>query len=196
MESRILRAVVAASLILPASVAHSADFTFTFGSDLSDPLVTNAMPGTVTGRIIGLADTGTSSASQIFIDSFSPDLTLGYPLDATSWFSQWENSFTVADGLIVSAIFYADNDFANPSLDRLYINVPIQETGGTNYVSVGSNNAISIWNNQGLSGITFSRIGSAVPDPSTWVLMIFGFGAVGSCLRLKRKKSVLLLERA
>lgn len=187
MRSSILRGVVAASLVLTGTAAPAADFIFSFASDLSDPLVTNAVPGTVTGRITGLADVGTSSATGVFIDSYS-SATLGYPIDATSWFSQFENSFTVEGGIIVSAIFHADNDFVTPFLDRLYINVPIYGMEGTNYASLGSNNSVSIWNNQGLSGITFSRIDGAVPEPSTWALMLFGFGMVGACLRNKRRR--------
>jgi len=107
MTSRMLRAALAAALICTSSVSLASDFTFSFGTDGSDPLVTNGVPGTVTGRILGLPDDGTGSALQVLIDSYSPDGSLSYPIDATAWFSQWENSFTVAGGDIVAAEFHA-----------------------------------------------------------------------------------------
>ena len=187
MGKRFLHLALAASLVCSGGTAHAADFIFSFGSDLSDPNVTNAVPGTVTGRIIGLADSGTSSATSVFIDSYSPDGTLALPIDVMLWFSPFDdqNLFTVEEGMIVAAIFQRSDEFG-PSFDRLYINVPIYESGGTNYASLGSNNAISIWNNQGLSGITFTRIESLIPEPSTWAMLLLGFGAVGLALRRRR----------
>ena len=187
MRGGLLCAAAAVSLLCSASASHAADFTFSFTSDLTDPDVTNAVAGTVTGRILGLADDGTSSAFSVLIDSYSPDGTLAYPIDVTQWFTQWENSFTVEGGVIVAALFHADDDFDNPSLDRFYINVPIYETDGTNYASIGSNNSESIWNNRGMSGISFSRIDSAIPEPSTWAFMLLGFGAAGVALRRNRR---------
>ena len=192
MTSRMLRAAMAAALICTGSVCLASDFTFSFGTDSSDPLITNGVPGTVTGRILGLPDDGTGSALQVLIDSYSPDGSLSYPIDATAWFSQWENSFTVAGGDIVAAEFHADDDFLISELDRLYFNIPIyDEAGGTNYASLGSNNSTSIWNNQGMGGITFTRIDGAVPEPETWALLLLGFGAVGMTLRRRRRQTAI-----
>ena len=191
MHSRLLRAVVAAALICTGTASRAADFLFSFGSDLSDPNVSNAVPGTVTGRILGLPEDGTAAAMQVLIDSYSPDGSLTYPVDATAWFFNPDalNLFTVEEGVIVAALFRNDNGFISPTLDRLYINVPIYDSGGTNYASLGSNNATSIWNNQGMGGITFTRI-AAVPEPATWAFMLLGFGAVGIALRSGRKRAV------
>ena len=186
MTSIGLRAAVAASLLLAATPSHAADFIFEFGSDFSDPLVNNALSGTVTGRILGLADDGTSSALQIYIDSY-PDPSVAFPVDVNAWFSHFENSFTVQNGMIVAASYHADDDFV-PLLQRLYINVDIfGPNNGTNYASLGSNNATAIWNNQGMGGITFTRI-AAVPEPSTWAYLLLGFGFAGAALRLRRAR--------
>ena len=187
MRRAILRAAVAASLICGGTAAKAADFIFTFGSDLTDPNVNpaSAQPGTVTGRIIGLPDDGTAGAQSVFIDTYSPDGTL-VPIDVMLWFSPFDidNLFTVQNGDIVSALFRRSNEFG-PSFDRLFINVPIVGDG-TNYASLGSNNSISIWNNNGLDGITFTRIDTVVPEPGTWALMLLGFGAVGFAFRRNR----------
>jgi hypothetical protein len=87
--------------------------------------------------------------------------------------------------MIVAAIFRRSDEFG-PSFDQLLINVPIYESGGTNYASLGSNNAVSIWNNQGLSGITFTRIESPIPEPATWAMLLLGFGAVGFAFRRRK----------
>jgi hypothetical protein len=187
MKRPILRAAVAASLLCSATASHAADFIFSFGSDLSDPNVTGAVAGTVTGRLLGLPDDGTGGATQVFIDSFSPDPTLAFPIDVMAWFSpfEFENSFTVEGGVITAALFHRDSEFS-ASFDRLYINVPIQGPAGTNYASVGSNNTVRIWNNLGLAGITFTRIQDPIPEPGTWVMMLLGFGAVGFAFRRRK----------
>jgi hypothetical protein len=91
--------------------------------------------------------------------------------------------------MIVSAIFQRSSEFS-PSFDRLYINVPIFDAGGTNYASLGSNNTLAIWNNQGLQGVTFTRIDTAVPEPATWALMLLGFGAIGFAARRRRERAL------
>jgi len=45
-------------------------------------------------------------------------------------------------------------------------------------------------NNPGWSHITFFDTGSAVPEPTTWALMILGFGVIGGVMRRKQRQSV------
>lgn len=192
MTSRFLRGAVAAALLIAGTASHAADFIFTFGTDPADPVLVNAVPGTVTGRILGLPEDGTGAALQVLIDSYSPDGTLTLPVDATAWYFNPSalNEFTVENGVIVAALFRGDNSFISPTLDQLFINVPIYETGGTNYASLGSNNGTSVWNNQGWAGITFTRIDGAVPEPAAWALMLLGFGAIGIVFRRGRRLAI------
>ena len=81
--------------------------------------------------------------------------------------------------MIVAALFRND-DFTFGGDDQLFINFLLGNGGNTNYVSLNSNNASSIWNNQGMAGVTFTRINAAVPEPETWGLMLLGFGAAES----------------
>lgn len=190
MRRAILEAALAACLICVGSTARAADFIFMFGSDLSDPDVdpSLAVSGNVTGRIIGLADDGPSSAQSVFIDTYSPDGTV-VPVDVMLWFSPFDidNLFVVENGEIVSALFHRST-FGAPSFDQLWINVEIFSSG-TNFASLGSNNSSAVWNNQGLDGITFTRIETLVPEPATWAMMILGFGAVGFAFRRRREGS-------
>ena len=191
MRRAILKAAIAVSLI-GSTTAQAADFIFTFGSDLSDPNVdpARAQSGAVSGRILGLADDGMSGAQSVFIDAYSLDGSL-VPIDVMLWFSPFDidNLFTVENGEIVSALFRRSNEFGS-SFDRLFLNVPIFEAGGTNYASLGSNNTLSIWNNQGLQGVTFTRIDTGVPETATWALMLFGFGAIGLATRRSRERAL------
>ena len=43
----------------------------------------------------------------------------------------------------------------------------------------------------GLSEVRFE--GSAVPEPATWAMMIIGFGAAGSAVRVSRRRNILRL---
>jgi hypothetical protein len=190
MRRAFLEAALAACLICVGSTARAADFIFMFGSDLSDPDVdpSLAVSGNVTGRIIGLADDGASSAQSVFIDSYSPDGTV-VPVDVMLWFSPFDidNLFVVENGEIVSALFHRST-FGAPSFDQLWINIEIFDLG-TNFASLGSNSSTAVWNNQGMDGITFTRIEAPVPEPATWAMMLLGFGAVGFAFRRRREGS-------
>jgi hypothetical protein len=48
--------------------------------------------------------------------------------------------------------------------------------------TIGNNLALA-W-----SSVTFSVTDTAVPEPSTWALMILGFGSVGTMLRSRRRR--------
>lgn len=192
MMSGLLRAALAAALVCTGTASRAADFYFTFGTDTTDPSVANGVAGTVTGRILGLPDDGTGGALQVLIDSYSPNGTLAGPVDANAWLfsSDYWNSFTVENGEIVAALFRND-DFTFGGDDQLFINFLLGYSGNTNYASLDSGNTTSIWNNQGMAGVTFTRIDAAVPEPETWALMLLGFGAAGLALRSRRKRSLV-----
>lgn len=185
MRTRFAAAAMSLALLSSlAAPASAADFTFTFASDLSDPDNVNDVAGSVTGRILGLADNGTSSAVSVIIDSYNAAGFGSFPTDAALWENQFVNSFTVVNGQITAASFRADRTQAG-SYDQLWINIPLgYARGNTNYASTGVNNTQSIWNNTGLSGVSFTAVDSlGVPEPATWALMILGFGAVGGAMR-------------
>ena len=179
--------LLGAAALLSSTSAMAVDFSFTFSTDITDPAVRNAVPGSVSGRILGLADNATGAAAQVFIDSFTAGGFSSFPTDAAAWSSVFNNSFTVTGGAITGATFHSSRN--NNGFDQLFINIPIgYANGNTNYVSTGVDNAISIWNNNGFSGVTFATLDtSAVPEPATWAMMLVGFGGMGAALRSRRK---------
>jgi hypothetical protein len=99
--------LVYASLLGLAAPVHAVSFNFSFTNE--PPL--GGVNGTVTGRIDGLAASGISSATAVFVTS-SPS-GLFYPLSATdnilaqpSLFIL-SNSFTVASGVLTTVDFNA-----------------------------------------------------------------------------------------
>jgi hypothetical protein len=54
-------------------------------------------------------------------------------------------------------------------------------------------NGVSRGNGSYGGQITFSPVEGAIPEPSTWAMMLFGFGAVGFAMR--RRKDTLVTKR-
>ena len=183
--------IALACLLASAAPAHAADFLFSFGSTPGAQGVGSAaFAGTVTGRILGLPDNGTGAATQVWIDSYSPNPIFA-PILATGWNEPGLNSFAVGGGQIVSGTFKSGNNdnFFGQFYDRLFLN--FDNNGDiTNYASIGSNSRAAVWNTQGLPGVTFARINLPVPEPATWAMMLIGFGFVGTGLRRSRVRTL------
>jgi hypothetical protein len=157
--------------VKPASAVISINFSFS-----NDPSFGN-VPGTVSGRILGLVDNATSAATGVFIDA-APD-ALGYgpfPVDVFSRFPViTENSFTVIGGVIAAAGFLAQSPDGSgpgsPGPAWLYIN-----SEGNNFLDVNDNsNEKFVWNTEGLNGVTFSSVEVPGPLAISGVAMGIGF---------------------
>ena len=102
-----------ATILIWAAPVHAVSFNFSFTNQF--PL--GGVNGTVAGRIDGLADTGTSAATAVFITS-SP-AGLFYPLSASDNILAQpsvfvgSNSFTVTNGAMTAENFQAQFPIAN-----------------------------------------------------------------------------------
>jgi PEP-CTERM motif len=177
MRNLLLPASIALILLGPASAnANLLDFYFSFSDDGSYPPFD--VPGTVTGEISGLTDNSTSMAEHVFIDSFPANLALGFatPLDTIGDSLLFGfNSFTVSHGQIVDALYLAQNNIYPYSL---FLNVFDGNSLTGSILTTG--------NLSGLDGITFT----AVPEPSTWAMMLLGFAGLGFAGYRQRRKPV------
>ena len=176
--------------------AQALDFNF---SVTNDPTWGN-VSGTFTGEVFGLVDNATSSATSVEIFTWpagliplanQPNYTA--PIDATTWNSQIENTFTVVAGVIVSGDFHADNATAVSSLDRLYLNGTGCQSGPTcSFLSLGSSNSQYIWaTSNAFTLFTQATPTSTTPLPAALPLFATGLGALG-LLGWRRKRKAAL----
>ena len=189
MKFKMLFALAAMVSALSAGAANAVTVTFTFSNYVGN------YNGTVTGRVTGLVDNATSAASGVFIDSYPVGLnqfgTYNTPFDVLAWTGNvMENSFTLSGGLVTSAFFSISG--ANGVNDQLYLNSACAcafGTGHTNFLNIGNNDTQYVWSvgNLGAAdGIIFGSGQGGVPEPSSWALMISGFGLAGAALRRRR----------
>jgi len=61
----------------------------------------------------------------------------------------------------------------------------------TNATDFDSSGFFGIIDGSTLNGRTFQPVGSAVPEPGTWAMMLLGFGAIGFSMRRRRAGSFL-----
>jgi hypothetical protein len=170
---------------LLSSSANAATILFSFSNDPSWGNVS----GTVTGEIDGLVDNSTSAATAVIIDSYPAGLVLSgtytTPFDVLAWSGGTigENSFTLSGGVLIDGNFSIFS--ANGINDQLYLNSQCCGGVGTNFLDIGSNDTLYVWNRNGIgpTGVTFSST-SGVPEPASEMLV--GTGVLG-LLFLRRK---------
>lgn len=124
MRTLLVALTTFSAILVSAAPVHAVSFNFSF---TNDPILGN-VAGTVTGRIDGLADTGTSAATAVFITSI-PEQPFGmpfYPLSASdnilaqpSLFTL-SNSFTVTGGVLTAADFNAGFPIANTAPEEIF----------------------------------------------------------------------------
>jgi hypothetical protein len=191
MKSRIKLALSLAGSLLAVQSASAATVYYHFDN------VTGNVAGTVSGHITGLVDNATSAATGVWVDSYPAGLAgssgLGsYPVPfdvLTAWSGGTvnENSFTLSGGVVTAAFFSLVG--ANGDSDQLFLNSACSctyGTGHTNFLDIGTGDGQYVWNVGNLNsadGLVFGGSSGSVPEPSTWALMLFGFGAIGFAMR-------------
>jgi len=182
MKKTILSLAIATGLISFAGTAKSENFlNFNFYS--------YGTYGSMTGEIFGLTDNSTSMASYVelfTLNGVTVNITLPHVND-----SNYYQIFTVNNGVITAAnynaalfrsgtplsgsIFTAAN-LTLGSANSAYLNVPISGDQSKN---------LYYQNNNGFSAVTYSA--ATVPEPSIYAL--FGIGAIGLLLVMRRKNT-------
>ncbi|MDJ0649240.1 MAG: hypothetical protein QNJ60_11095 [Xenococcaceae cyanobacterium MO_188.B19] len=157
--------------------ANALDFTFSFSN------VTGSVPGTVTGTLGGLNDNATGAATSLELTSFPAGLgTLEAGNNVLAWSFQSANSFTVTNGSITAANFFATDGIS----DGLCLNTSCF-AGLSNALTLDTAST-NTGNNDGFSGVTFAAAGATpVPfevNPTLGLLLVAG---LFSSNRLYRK---------
>jgi hypothetical protein len=169
-----------AAILVSAAPVHAVSFNFSFTNQF--PL--GDVNGTVTGRIDGLADTGASAATGVFITS-SPS-GLGYPLSASDNFLSQSplfvtsNTFTVASGVLTAMDFRVEFPIANTTPQEFFLLTLVLNPGSefiANRFGEATDHKV----------VSLSATFSQVPLPAALPLFATGLGALG-LLGWRRKR--------
>ena len=178
----------------PAVSATDINFSFNDGSTVEFYGRTH-VPGTVTGILHGLLDTGTSAPTSIEVTSAPAGIQfVNGDYTGNSYSTP---GFTTLNGNVLAASYFFNFiDSANNSFQmRFSCTDPLNcgvDTGGLNLLFWnGGNTPIAGTGNQlGFSGVTYGPVSGAVPEPATWAMMLMGFAGMGLSMRRRRRVGV------
>jgi hypothetical protein len=149
-------------IFLSCTFARADDFMFSF---------TNAsgnVPGTVTGRILGITNNTTGAAAQVTIDSYPSGFyptPFTLPINVTLFPNQFANSFTETAGVITSARIDADTQFSPTPPNQYVFNMTngfAQFFTTTNVPTCCSTLLMTA------GPVSFTRLASSAPSQTTY----------------------------
>jgi PEP-CTERM motif len=181
----ILAALAFSALAVPAN-AETFDFTITNGTL------------TATGEIIGLASSGTSSPTDVIVDSVTSSYVIGtnspitFPFSTIAFVESGHDTFTVTNGQITDANYFANRPNIPPGT------YPNGAGGGIvlEMLTQGPAFLFQLEENSGIvaSGALFT---AAVPEPATWAMLIMGFMGMGfMAYRRKNNRNTMTINAA
>jgi hypothetical protein len=173
---------VAVTSWLPPTCATAAVFQFSFSSGVN-PYGGVHVDGTVTGLIYGLNEDGNGQAPTSVKITTSP-----MALTATTLSYSGGGLFDVTAGQITAANnvnFFGGSPY--PFGTFLLLNTYPAGNYLDNYLS----NSI-VANSGGFAGVTYTEVASAVPEPSTWAMLLLGFVGVGFMAYRRKSKPALM----
>jgi hypothetical protein len=165
-------------ILLSLDQANATIFTFSFTDDGQDNWASH-LQGTVQGEIFGLNDNGLGQTATSLLIVSSPD-----GITDTVFNNHFSGTFDVSGGIITGV---HDVGYRDAAGDQIHLNV------GTNHENVlvtAPPAYLATSNIGGFSGVTYGAV-SAVPEPSTWAMMILGFCGFGF-MAYRRKNRVAL----
>jgi hypothetical protein len=170
-----------AMLMGPAAKADTLVFDFSFSGTYNQGTV---RPGTVTG-VLNLSGSGASyAATSVIIDTATNDIggdTLPYNVLSFSGVDIVSNAFTVSAGQIVAADLnlVVHNDPSEPDFSSIRLNF-----NTANEVDFGN----ALYNTGGFSGVTYTPVPSATPEPASLGFLLEGATAGAWLLRRRGRR--------
>ena len=160
---------------------QAATINFSFSDDPTTPFFgLTHLGGTVTGTLYGLADDGFSMPTSILITSDAS--VFGISGNLLTSFLKNGSGFKLSNGTVVGAdvsllfrdlnngLFQFDFNFTPAPNDGRIYNFLARVDGRAPIAGIG--------NQDGFGGVTYTTV-SAVPELSTWAMLILGFASIG-----------------
>lgn len=189
-------ALAAASTAFAIATPTSAA-VFLFEANFDQGPNQGILKGTLDLDFVAVGGSGSGSAASLTLTEVPTGLTLPEGPSATTWTNQFENDFTVTNGDVTSFLFFAITAPGGSNGTELCLNSTGSGFSGSgrqcpsalNFLGKGGSTEFG-FNFDGFSGVTFTPVtNGAIPEPTTWLLLILGFGAIGASMR-RRKSSM------
>ena len=180
MFKRWMGILFAAALAMPSiSSVQAATVNFAISDDpTADILGRTHLGGTLTGTLYGLADNGFSMPTSVLITSDVSGFTMAGNLFALS--ATLGSGFELTNGTVVGANVFVNFNDDNNGHFQFRFNFTDPSSPVYNYLIRNDGNGpfVGIGNQGGFTGVTYTTV-SAVPEPSTWAMLILGFACIG-----------------
>ncbi len=177
--------------------AEATEYEFTF----TDTIASATTPGINVGDTFTLHMFADNGGSTDVSQTWNLADLLGFTIQAGSYSASYSavfpepttgNFVTDASGMMSSVVFYGTSDASNNTDnfgswtgDYVFGNAEFCDfTDRCNTITAGGFNNASEW--------TVAAAGGAIPEPSTWALMLFGFASLGVAGYRASRKNVAI----
>lgn len=186
--------LTAVTLSLTATPAMSATFVAEHGVGTSGCNSASSVGAFATGQVITYAAGSCQGGYSVFLDTVAQTITFTTAQTpfADYRFSEFtitgitEATITSLSALQIAPLFNTSSNPA-PAPQLSFTDSSIRIFFGERS---GSAPIFDFSTNGGQAIFAYNAVAGAVPEPSTWALMLIGFGAVGGVMRTRRRQKL------